>query len=325
MSDGDLNQVSAEIDGRVLTGVGTTVEALEKTLERHSVEEPAPTNSAEPAAEEPPKKVRGRERFSELTAERDAAREEAATAKREAEELKAKLAQPPTKESGNGTTAPSAPVAAAPETTRQKPTEDEIGTKYKTYGAFAEDLADYLFEQKIAKLDLDARVRSTLDADRSRQALDHRVGEMRERATKRYPDFNEVLDKGPGAEVDLSPDENTAKARMMAILNLPEPEHILYALGRDAAETARLAKLSDVEFGLALARYAPADASVASPASTGARVTVAPPPYQPVGGGSKTTVLPSAELPKRSGYDFDKSGYREKRAAERGLKPIRRR
>lgn len=325
MSEADLTQVSAEQDGRVLTGVGVKSEDLERVMERHAVEEPAPTNGngADPATEEP-KKVRGRERYSQLTAERDEAKAKAEAAEKERDELRAKLAQPvvepqPGRAAIVTTPTPEAQAAPLPET-RKKPTEDEVGTKYQSYADFAEDLADWKIEQRLQALDLDGRVKSGIEADRAHQALDRRVGEMRHRATKLYPDFNDILEKGPGANVDLSADEKTARARMNAILNLPEPEHILYALGKDAEETSRLAKLSDVEFGLALARFAPADTTVASLASTGARHVVPPAPFQPVGSGSKTTVLPSSALPQKAGYDFDKSGYRERRAAERGLR-----
>jgi hypothetical protein len=72
-------------------------------------------------------------------------------------------------------------------------------------------------------------------------------------------------------------------------------------------------------FALEVAKLAP-NGSVATPASTAASGSVPPPaPYQPVGSGSTTTALPSAELARKGGYDFDKSGYREKRAAERGV------
>ncbi len=328
MSESDLTQVSAEQDGRVLTGVGASVEDLQKTMERHAEEPPAakpePTNGN---GAEPPE-LRGRKRYSHLNAEREAEKTRADAAEKERDELRAKLAQPavvaevastaPVVAPAGTAAVPAAPTTDEPK--RTKPKEDEVGTKYQSYADFAEDLADWKIEQWASKQDVDARVRSAIAADRAHQALDHHVGEMRSRAKQIYPDFNEVLAKGPGSDVDLGPTPEKAIERMEFVLRLATPEHILYALAKDAAETARLAQLSDVEFGLALAKFSPADTTVASPASTGARSVVAPPPYQPVGGGSKTTVLPSSALPSKAGYDFDKSGYREKRAQERGLK-----
>jgi hypothetical protein len=328
VSEGDLQQVSAEgSDGRVLTGVGTTVEALEKTMERHTDSEPA----AEPAAtatngngSEAPKEKRGAKRFDQLTAEREEARRDAEAAKKERDDLRAQLAQPkPASEpASKAIVTPDPAVEAAPlPTARTKPSEDEVGTKYKSYAEFAEDLADWKYEQKFGAQDFDTRVRAALAADRAQQARHQVVATALERGKAAYPDWEDVVYRGPASDINIGRDDAASTARMESVLRLPNAEHILYALGKDAEQTARLSKLSDVEFGLALAQFSPAVTSVASsPASTGARSVVAPPPFQPVGSGSKTTVVPSSELPKRSGYDFDKSGYREKRAAERGMR-----
>ena len=91
-----------------------------------------------------------------------------------------------------------------------------------------------------------------------------------------------------------------------------------YAIAKDADLATRLSKMSDVEFGMALAAVAPV-AAVASTASTARTVVPPPPPYQPVAGGGSTTVPSSADLAERSTEDYDRSGYREKRAKERGV------
>src|SRR5262245_2577834 len=172
MSETDLTPVSAEQDGRVLTGVGVTKEALETVMERHAeTPDPAPpepkpdTGPAEPV----PKQTRGARRFDQLTGEREAEKRRADAAEAELTKLKAELAQraavvPP------ATSSPvsAEPVApAAPSPTRAKPTEDEIGTKYQTYGDFVEDLADWKAEQRFAALDFDARIRTSIEADRA--------------------------------------------------------------------------------------------------------------------------------------------------------------
>lgn len=46
---------------------------------------------------------------------------------------------------------------AVAETARPKPTEDEIGSKYATYGDYVEDLADWKVEQREAKRDAELR------------------------------------------------------------------------------------------------------------------------------------------------------------------------
>ena len=44
-------------------------------------------------------------------------------------------------------------AASSPPPTRQKPSEDEVGTKYATYADFVEDLADWVGEQREARRD----------------------------------------------------------------------------------------------------------------------------------------------------------------------------
>ena len=66
-------------------------------------------------------------------------------------------------------------------------------------------------------------------------------------------------------------------------------------------------------FGVTIAGLVPT-ARAAAPAWT-----PPPPPYAPVGASSPTTPTPSSELAKK-GFDYDASGYRAKRAAERGIK-----
>jgi hypothetical protein len=103
----------------------------------------------------------------------------------------------------------------------------------------------------------------------------------------------------------------------MWIASLPNAEHIEYAIAKDADLARRLAKATDVEFGMIVSQLAPASA-VASPASTARTESpTVPKPYQPVGSGSSTTVIPSSALTQKAGHDFDKSGYREQRAKER--------
>ena len=101
-------QVSHEVNGRTLSGMGASPDQLEAVMERHAPEEPAPSGTAgtpttaEGGAEPPaPQPTRVQKRFAELTAERDAAKAEAATAKaelealaRERDELKARTPAP---------------------------------------------------------------------------------------------------------------------------------------------------------------------------------------------------------------------------------------
>ena len=206
----DVNaQVSTDIGGRVLTGVGGPPEALETLQDRYEPES-APSAEGPPAApvdgkapdaapaSDEPKRSRGQQRFADLTRERDAARQEAAAAKAEREALarerddwRARSQSPPQVP---------APPPPAPASTRAKPSVDDVGTKYQTYEDFTEDLADWKTEQRLAS-DLDARIGSRIDADRANRDFLTVLERTRDAGRKAYSDFDAVLTSGPGALV----------------------------------------------------------------------------------------------------------------------------
>ncbi len=321
-----LEQVSVETDdGRVLTGVGVTEESLHETVERHSEPVEPTTEPAEPAAPPVPrnpdgtftKPPRGRQRIDALTGEREAEKRRADAAERERDTLRQELetarrAQP----ASPVVSAPVAPVAEPPKPTRTKPSEDEVGTKYQSYGEFVEDLADWKAEQRLAALDLDASIRKSIEADRASRSQQDAISQLRARAVQVYPDFNAVL---AAATFLIGKDPTADQQRTDYLISRPDGEHLIYAIAKDRALASKLAGMSDVEFGIELSKMALPPA-VASPASTAAVVSVTPPaPFQPVGSGSKTTAPPLTDLAAKAGYDFDSSGYRERRAAERGV------
>jgi hypothetical protein len=322
MADADVNAVvSHEQGGRILSGVGVTQEALTETMDRHTPADPpaavaAPAPISTPASEPKKPETRGQRRFSELANERDAAKLEAARAAEERDALKARIEaferqQPPPPAGGNGQVqAGGAPPPQQPQLTRPEPSEDEIGTKYPTYSAFTKDQAKWVLEQERATLSTD--VRSVIEADRASRSFNDTVVATQAKGREVYADFDTVLRQGPGALVPMAPD------RLQAIILNPASAHLQYVIAKDGALAQRLATCHPIDFGLELARLTPNGSGVsqASPAVSGS--VTAPAPYQPVGSGAKTTVTPSADLPKR-GFDFDKSGYREKRAAERGV------
>jgi len=306
--------VSAEQDGRVLSGAadsGATSEALQEVMDRHAPEpETAPATEATPAtptATEPVKESRGRQRFTDLTREREEARAEAATAKaereaiaRERDELKARLSQPqqPPRE-------PERPVA--PVYTRPEPDVNEVGTKYETYEQFTRDQALWVHEQQAQSFD--GRIQQALERDRYQRTFNDTIEKTRAKGRETYADFNVHALNGPGAQVPMSGD------RLEAIIHHPQSEHLQYAIGKDAALAQRLATVGPIEFGIELAKLVPASNGTSHTAPT----FTAPAPMQPVGTGSRTTVTPATELAGK-GFDFDKSGYRQRRAQERGVK-----
>lgn len=332
MSETTLEQVSAEHDGRVLTGVGTTSDALQETMERRASDVPLlPSEASAEAAQPAPsssgdrdakgqfvKPTRGQKRFDQLTGEREAERRAREAAERERDTLKAELeaARRPVEP-------PKAPPAEEPATpakfgqTFEQYLQAHPSAEYEDY---IDERARFIAREEAKTLDIDARVEQRLEAARASRSFEEQVVRVRTEALKVYPDFEQVITTGPGANISLGPTPQQADARIKLILGLPEAATIEYAIAKDGDLAQRLARMSDVEFGITIARLAPGT-GVASPASTLSReVRPVPAPYQPVGSGSVTTSPPSSELTKRAGFDFDKSGYREKRAEERGVR-----
>jgi len=335
MSDSNQTAVSVESeDGRILTGVGVTPDALERTMERHAPEPPAGSAPAEasgaatlPSAESESQadrdaagrfQPRGRQRYSALTAERDAAAQRATAAEKERDELRQRLEA--------ASRAPAAPTPAAPPASAAPPEKFTFPDYYTylsthpdvSYEDWTEAKVDALTDWKLQRstpLDIDARIRQSIEADRASRSLADRLAQSDVRGRQAYPDFDAVL-ASPHVQAP-----NWPLDKLRAIAALDELEHVRYALAKDPALAESLRTEPDpVQFGIRLARVLSAVPSVASPASTGPRAVPPPLPMQPVGTGTRTTVLPSAALVQKAGFDFDKSGYREKRAAERGVR-----
>ena len=274
--------------GITLTGMGGDPEALQETFEQRIEEQQPPAAAVtepEPAAQ-PIKRTRGQKRFDELTAERETEKRRADAAEARAKELEARLTP--------AVVAPVAQTAIQPVVstlTRPEPTEDEVGTKYQTYSAFVKDLAAWTVEQERTKLfaDLDARSTERIEADRtSRTRADYVNNTVFPAGRAAYQDFDAVLKKVDGTLIP--------PAYQQAILSLPNPEHVMYALASDETKLKAVLGITDgVQLGIHLAQLMPRE-SVAPPASTApvVRTTNATPPIQPVGASSRTT-NPSVE------------------------------
>lgn len=329
MSDIDPSaQVSHSQDGRTLTGMGVSAESLQEVMDaRAPVDEttttaqPAPVPAAAAADAPQPKQTRGQARFSELTQARKDAEAKAEAAEKRAADLEARLNQAPVAQSSPSPVAergiPSVPNGGASgqpqpsQPTRPEPTEDEVGPglKYETYGAFVKDQSKWEWEQQQEAIS--QRVRHGIEAHTTHQAFLAHVESTRTKGRSAYKDFDAMLQSGPGTHV------NMPHSAIQQIYQLPNSEHVQYAIMKDgnlAQELAGLAATNPYAFGLRLATIAPA-APAAPPASTGNPGSATPPPpMQPVGSGSHTTTLSSADHAKASNY----AAYKAARAAERG-------
>jgi hypothetical protein len=326
---------SVEHDGRVYSGVGeipATLQAhLARTLETREpttpAEPPAPTaaDSAAPGVSsgELPKEPRGRRRFADLVFEREEAKRQADAVAKERDEWKAKFEAASKQPAASGAPQMQAPQAASQPQPSQPPMGPEMPAPLRTYEAFLaafpgrtyEDFNDARQDWRAAALhapQFDAQIRSRIEADRASRTHAERLDAIRQDARRVYADFDAVMTSGPGARIDLG------KAKYDYVIAHPQARHLAYAIAKDGALAQRLASADPFAFALEVAKIAP-DSSVASSATTGVSGSATPPsPMQPVGTGSATTSPTSADLVK--GYDFDKSGYREKRAAERGVR-----
>ena len=193
----------------------------------------------------------------------------------------------------------------------------------KTFDAYTATIPDADYEewrdarnlwlyQQQQPTDIDAKIRSSIEADRASRTQAEHVTQAVTRGRTAYQDFDAVL-HAPHMTVNNWPSD-----KIQAIAALEEPEHIQYALGKDPALAEKLRTASPVQFGMELAKLIPAPAVARLASTAGAGPVTPPPPFQPVGAGSKTTAPPLADLTKKAGFDYDKSGYRERRAAELG-------
>lgn len=336
MADGDLQPVSVEdSSGRILSGVGVSESSLKETMTERPADKPSAETPAPPAVAPSPrpetpqaasleeendpdsllqrnpdgtfkKPTRGQKRFAQLTAAREEQERLRMQAESRASELERRLAAMESQRSSAPAVAPPSQPVSVP-ATRQKPVEDEIGTKYQTYADFAEDLADWKVEQRLAALNFDALVRSGIEADRASRSRQEYVQSFLTRAKAAYPDFDAVLQNAHTVEFpDLS-----------VLVNAPNAEHLVYALAKDPVLAQQIATERDpVRLGYLMASVQPPQMTPPPASSPAPVASTAPAPYQPVGSGSKTTT-PSLDELANSGDDYDRSGYRERRAQER--------
>lgn len=329
-------QVSHEQDGRILSGMGVSQEALAETMDRHTPESTetsrlgtavapaadAQTDSVTPASEPP--LTRGRQRFSDLTKERDSAKAETATERTKREGLEREIADLRTQ-----LQRPQSPQQAADTQQQlQQATQQQAAQRFTfpSFESFAEqhptasydDWQDAKDDARYAwrkandpDLNIDQRVGQFIDRDRTQRSFVETVSASHAKGRSAYKDFDAMLSGGPGALIPLGPAPHIAVPRAQYVINHPQSEHLQYAILKDGDLARRLQAASDLDFGAILASLV----QPAAPVRTQAFTPTAP--YQPVGSGSGTVTPSSADIAQRGGQDYDKSGYREKRAAER--------
>lgn len=312
--------------GRILTGVEVTPDELTATMARHAPEtEPSATAApaedtaastpardesgkftsptAEPetpvetppdAHPETPKKPRGNTKTREEAIERATwlrrqAEERAASLEAEAARLKAEL-------DSLKRPAPTAQPSAA-----GFPTEEQYFAQHPDapYSAYWDAKLDW-------KL---AQVEQQRQAQAAQQHVSTQVDTFNRNVLAKYPDFDGLVQEAAAAGLRFS------QPLSQALLSHPQGIDWAYQLVKDPATAQRLSSMDPVALGLALASLG-GGSSVPTAQETRPRTSAAPAPIQPVGSGSKTTA-PSLDQLADKGDDYDSSGYREARAAQR--------
>ncbi len=304
--------VSISIGDIEVTGAGGTEAELQDGLPK------APEPSAPPTE----KPSRGQKRFSQLTSERDQEAHKRAEAERERDDLKARIAA-----IESSRTPAAAPVAAVVPPSAAPVSSAKFS--YPTYDVAAaqnpnlswDDWNDGKIEARakfeLSQVDFDARIRDRIEADTASRAFNTTVKSMLDRGKTSYPDFDAVRQSGPGVMITLGPTVEKGAERAEMIAQMPNGEHLFYAIAKSAEVAHALARMSDYQFGMALSSIAPSAPAVSTASTGSAGITVAPPPMQPVGSGSKTAVPSAVDLAERGGEDYDASGFREQARRER--------
>lgn len=275
-----------ERDGRTYAGVDA--DSIESALDQTSFgrePEHEPSSQADGHAE-PPKPTRGQKRFSQLTSERDKAIERANAVEAELKALKeakpAATVQP-------SQTAPQPNQTVAPEPKKEPakfPILEDFAKEKDPLSAWGQAIAEWASTK--SQSEIDARIRTALEADRASRTQAQTHADILERGKAAYPDFEQVV---LGSKTDFPPD------MLKAIFRLPHSEHVQYALASDPELAERVRQIADpVLFGLEMAKLGSATGRAEPASRPRAVLPTAPPPIKPVGGTSRTATPSLEEL-----------------------------
>lgn len=237
----------------------STEEAAPVTPEAPEVTEVPPTGeeAATPEASatpesgdtpaDKPKKGGVQKRIGELVREREDAKREAEYWRKQALEDKGKPEPKPQ--------------------TEEKPKVDQ----FQSYEEYLEALADWKAEQKFTEREKKREQETRQErASREFNELRSTFAQRAEQAAEKYEDFEEVA---------FSPDVPVSEAMVPAILSSEHGPDLMYYLGQNPKEAARIARLSPIAAARELGKL---EAKLSEPPAK--RPSKAPEPINPVGG-----------------------------------------
>lgn len=165
------------------------------------------------------------------------------------------------------------PSQPEPETT-QNVGEPKLDS-FETYEDYVAALAEYKADQKIQAWEQSRQQETQAQAqERQRQEFEARADDFRQQ----HPDYDVVA---------LNPQLPVSAAMAEAIQMADNGPELLYTLGQNPAEAARLAALPPLQAAIELGRMTTAP----KPASAPKTRTNAPPPVEPLSGGSGSRTI----------------------------------
>jgi hypothetical protein len=197
-----------------------------------------------------PKKSGIQERINELTRQRHDKERDLEAARQEAEYWKSQVVQKPAQ-----------PQTAAP---TGKPTVEQ----YDSYEDYLEALSDYKVEQKL----------SVREQEQSRSQQQEQLVERQ----KAFQARAEKLEIDDFVEVVYNPDIRISQDMADIAFDSEKGPEILYYLGKNPAEAARLASLDTRQVGYEIGRL---EAALSLPQAK--TQSSAPPPIKPISGGGE--------------------------------------
>lgn len=240
-----------------------TGEEIEQVETAEEIEESAPSEPDAGEDTEEPKQPKGvQKRINELTRARYEAEQARNEAERRAYEMAMMIA--------NGAVKPAAHPSAP-----QSQAEPSLGD-FESFDAYAAALVDH--RVKAALQQQQQAVRQSQEAETAKQAKDAFVLRMQTFAAQEAPDFERVAFSNP----------HMTDAMAQAIMASEDGPRIAYMLGKNPAESARLAALPPI---LQAREIGKIEANLNRTATQ--KTSGAPPPVKPVGSASGGNVDPS--------------------------------
>lgn len=236
----------------------------------------AATPSGDNATASKPKKKGVQERIDELTRQRHDRERELEAARQEADYWKAQVIQKPKVEA-------------------QAPTGKPTVEQYESYEDYLEALSDYKVSEK-------------LQATQQQMATANQQAQLAERQ-KAFHAKAEKLDIPDFVDVVYNPDLLLSQDMVDIAFDSEKGPEILYYLGKNPAEAARIAQMDKARAGYEIGRL---EAALQLPPAK--NVTSAPPPIKPISGGGEPPQMDQEKMTPEQWRDWRNEQLRMKGA-----------